>query len=217
MEQMTFPQLLAARARQKPTQVALREKDYGIWNEYTYRDYYEQVKALALGLASLGFRRGDKLAIIGDNRPEWVFSQLAAQSLGGVSVGIYQESLPNELAYIIDNCDATFVVVEDQEQVDKVLEVEQELSKVKHIIYYDSRGMRNYKHDKLLYFKMYKRSVANLNKCTRHILMMKCKKDVMMISPFYRIRLERRAIRKGRNFLIATYSKWQKPRKNRST
>lgn len=153
MEQMTFPQLLTARARQKTNQVALREKDYGIWNEYTYGDYYEQVKALALGFASLGFQRGDKLAIIGDNRPEWVFSQLAAQSLGGISVGIYQESLPNELAYIIDNCDAKFVVVEDQEQVDKVLEIEQQLPKVQRIIYYDPRGMRNYKHDKLLYFQ----------------------------------------------------------------
>lgn len=153
MENMTFPQLLVARAEKEGERVALREKDYGIWNEYTYRDYYEQVKAFSLGLASLGFQRGDKLAIIGDNRPEWVFSQLAAQGLGGVSVGIYQESLPNELAYIINNCDARFVVVEDQEQVDKLLEIEEDITHVEKIIYYDRRGMRNYHHAKLLYFE----------------------------------------------------------------
>jgi len=111
------------------------------------------VKLFALGLLDLGFKRHDKLAIIGDNRPEWVISELSAQSLGGVSVGIYQESLPNEISYIINNCDATFVVVEDQEQVDKILEVKHEIPKVKWIIYYDKRGMRNYNDPSLLYFK----------------------------------------------------------------
>ncbi|RAK22112.1 long-chain acyl-CoA synthetase [Anoxybacillus vitaminiphilus] len=153
MGNMTFPQALLEKALKAGDKVALREKDYGIWNEYTYKDYYEQVKAFALGLAKLGFQRGDKLAIIGDNRPEWVFSELAAQSLGGVSVGIYQESLPHEMSYIIDNCDAVFVVVEDQEQVDKMLEIEHEIPKVKKMIYYDDRGMRNYRHEKLMYFK----------------------------------------------------------------
>lgn len=153
MKEMTFPQALMDRAKKTGNKVALREKDYGIWNEYTYSDYYHEVKAVSLGLAKLGFQRGDKLAIIGDNRPEWVFSELAAQSLGGISVGIYQESLPHELSYIIDNCDAKFIVVEDQEQVDKLLEIEDELSIVKKIIYYDNRGMRNYQHEKLMYFK----------------------------------------------------------------
>lgn len=153
MKEMTFPQALMDRAKKTGNKVALREKDYGIWNEYTYSDYYHEVKAVSLGLAKLGFQRGDKLAIIGDNRPEWVFSELAAQSLGGISVGIYQESLPHELSYIIDNCNAKFIVVEDQEQVDKLLEIEDELSIVKKIIYYDNRGMRNYQHEKLMYFK----------------------------------------------------------------
>jgi len=153
MKEMTFPQLLVERAKTAGNKVALREKDYGIWNEYTYLDYYKEVKALSLGLAKLGFKRGDKLAIIGDNRPEWVFSELAAQSLGGISVGIYQESLPHELSYIINNCDAEFIVVEDQEQVDKILEIEHELPKVKKMIYYDERGMRNYKNEKLVFFK----------------------------------------------------------------
>ncbi len=152
MSNMTFPQVLRENSRLKGSKVAYREKDYGIWNEVTYQQYYEQVQHFSLGLAKLGLNRGDKLAIIGDNRPEWVISELAAQSLGGISVGIFQESLPNEIAYILDNCDASIVVVEDQEQVDKLYEVMNQIQKVKTIIYYDPRGMRNYKAENLLFF-----------------------------------------------------------------
>ncbi|KEF38252.1 AMP-forming long-chain acyl-CoA synthetase [Schinkia azotoformans MEV2011] len=153
MTNLTFPQALVERARKEGAKVALREKDFGIWNEYTYLNYLEQVKQFALGLSELGLRRGDKLAIIGDNRPEWVISEIAAQSLGGVSVGIYQESLPNEISYIIDNSDACIVVVEDQEQVDKLFEIKHEIPKVRWIIYYDDRGMRDYNDPNLLFFK----------------------------------------------------------------
>lgn len=153
MMNLTFPQALLDRARKEGSKIALREKDFGIWNEYTYLNYQEQVKQFALGLLELGFKRGDKLAIIGDNRPEWVISEIAAQSLGGVSVGIYQESLPNEISYIIDDSDACIVVVEDQEQVDKLFEIKQEIPKVRWIIYYDNRGMRDYNDPNLLFFK----------------------------------------------------------------
>ncbi|WP_066300450.1 AMP-binding protein [Bacillus sp. FJAT-29937] len=149
----TFPKILLEWASKAGSKVALREKDFGIWNEITYEKYLEEVKFLSLGLAKLGLKRGDKVAVIGDNRPEWVMSELAAQCLGGVSVGIYQESLPSEISYILDHCDATVVVVEDQEQVDKVFEIREEIPKVKTIIYYDPRGMRNYKDDCLLSFK----------------------------------------------------------------
>ncbi|WLD93268.1 AMP-binding protein [Alkalihalobacillus sp. AL-G] len=150
---ITFPQSLLERAENEGSKVALREKDYGIWNEFTYEQYFEQMKTFGLGLAKLGLKREETLAIIGDNRPEWVFSELAVQSLGGISVGIYQESLPNEISYILNNCDASIVVVEDQEQVDKLLEIREEIKKVKTIIYYDPRGMRNYKDESLIYFK----------------------------------------------------------------
>lgn len=149
---MTFPKYLIERTKKTGSKVALREKDFGIWNEITYEQYFNEVKFLSLGLAKLGFQRGDKLAVIGDNRPEWVISELATQSLGGISVGIYQESLPNEISYILDHCDATFVVVEDQEQVDKLFEIKDEIQKVKSIIYYDPRGMRNYQDEHLLSF-----------------------------------------------------------------
>ncbi|KAF0819890.1 Long-chain-fatty-acid--CoA ligase [Bacillus sp. ZZV12-4809] len=148
----TFPQLLIERAYNNGSQVALREKEFGIWNEITYEAFLDKVKNFSLGLVSLGLKREDKLAIIGDNRPEWVISELAAQSLGGISVGIYQESLSAELSYIIDNCDATIIVAEDQEQVDKLLEIKDSIPKVRTIIYYDSRGMRGYQEDFLLEF-----------------------------------------------------------------
>ncbi|KON87694.1 long-chain fatty acid--CoA ligase [Sporosarcina globispora] len=150
---MTFPQLLTERAYINGSQVALREKEFGIWNEYTYEAFLDKVKNFSMGLASLGLKRDDKLAIIGDNRPEWVISELAAQSIGGISVGIYQESLSAELSYIIDNCDATIIVAEDQEQVDKLLEIKESIPKVRTIIYYDSRGMRSYQEDFLLEFE----------------------------------------------------------------
>lgn len=149
----TFPQLLLERTARAGSKVALREKDYGIWNEITYQEYLDQVMSLSLGFAKLGLKRGDKVAIVGDNRPEWVMSELAAQALGGISVGIYQESLPNEMGFILDHCDATIVVVEDQEQVDKILEIKKEIPKVTNIIYYDPRGMRNYQDDALMSFE----------------------------------------------------------------
>lgn len=153
MIEKTLPQILLERAKTSGDRVALREKDFGIWNEYNWNTYLEHVKKFALGLAELGFVRGDKLAIIGDNRPEWVFSEMAAQSLGGISVGVYQESLPGEISYVLNHCEAKFVVVEDQEQLDKILEIEDEIPHVKKIIYYDPRGLRNYQHPKILFFE----------------------------------------------------------------
>ena len=140
----TLPQLLIEKAQTIGDKIALREKDYGIWLEWTWNQYLDEVKSFSLGLASLGFIRNDKLAIIGDNRPEWVISELAAQSLGGVSVGLYQDSLPKELGYVLNHADTKFAIVEDQEQVDKLLEIEDEIPDLKKIIYYDPKGMRNY-------------------------------------------------------------------------
>ncbi|MEH7226098.1 AMP-binding protein [Bacillus sp. JJ1566] len=152
MSNMTFPQVLQEKSKENGSKVAYREKEFGIWNEVTYQEFFEDVKLLSLGLAKLGFKRGEKLAIIGDNRSEWVISELAAQSLGGIGVGIFQESLPNEIAYILGNCDASIVVAEDQEQVDKLYEIKEMIPKVKTIIYYDPRGMRNYQDENLIFF-----------------------------------------------------------------
>ena len=149
----TMPSLLRRNAEKfGDDQVALREKEFGIWQDVTWRQYYEHVKYFALGLAALGFEDDDSLAIIGDNRPEWVYAELAAQSLKGRPLGIYQDSILTEVAYVIDHSDAKFVVAEDQEQTDKVLDMKHELPKVKKIIYTDPKGMRDYDDPLLIYF-----------------------------------------------------------------
>ena len=148
----TFPKLLARNAREFGGKTALREKEFGIWRSFSWQQYHDRVRDFSLGLASLGLERGDKVAIIGGNRPEWVCAELAAQGAGGASVGIYQDSNLNEVAFVIDHCDATFVVAEDQEQVDKIIEMIDKLPKLKNVIYTDPRGMRKYDHPTLLSF-----------------------------------------------------------------
>ena len=149
----TFPKLLLQNAERFGERAALREKEFGIWRETSWRRYGERVRDFSLGLVSLGLEPGGKVAIIGDNRPEWVIAELAAQSAGGASVGIYQDSNLTEVGYVIDHCDARFVIAEDQEQVDKILGMTDQLPKVAKVIYADPRGLRRYKHEKLLSFE----------------------------------------------------------------
>ncbi|MEK7372295.1 MAG: AMP-binding protein, partial [candidate division NC10 bacterium] len=146
----TFPKLVERNARQFPRKVAIREKDYGIWQSYTWRDYFEQSRLIALGLAALGFARGDKTAIVGDNRPQLYWAMLATQALGGVPVPLYQDSIEREMQYIVDHAEARFAVVEDQEQVDKLLNIREQCPRLEHIVYDDPRGMRHYKDPCLL-------------------------------------------------------------------
>ncbi len=148
----TLPGLLRANAKKfGKDKVALREKEFGIWQDVSWQDYFDHVKYLALGLASLGFADDDALAIIGDNRPEWVYAELAAQSLKGRPLGIYQDSILTEVAYVIDHSQAAFVVAEDQEQADKVLDMKEKLPRIKKIIYTDPKGMRDYDDPLLIY------------------------------------------------------------------
>jgi len=140
----TLPKLLLERASATPRQVALREKEFGIWQETTWAAYLERVKWFSLGLRSLGLEPGDKVAIIGDNRPEWFIAELATQAAGGASVGLFQDAVPREVRYIVDHSDARFAVVEDQEQVDKLLEVRDQLAKLGTIIHFDVKGLRHY-------------------------------------------------------------------------
>ncbi len=148
----TLPKLLVANARKFGDKVALREKEFGIWQTLTWEEFLQRVRNFSLGLISLGLQPEDKIAIIGDNRPEWVIAELAAQAAGAISMGIYQDSIADEVQYLVDFCDARFVIAEDQEQVDKLLEVWERLPKVEKIIYYDPRGLRNYTEPFLLYF-----------------------------------------------------------------
>jgi long-chain acyl-CoA synthetase len=140
----TFPKLVRANAQAMPGKVAIREKDLGIWQSSTWGDYDAQARRIALGLASLGFARGDKVAIVGDNRPELYWSLTASQILGGVPVPLYQDSIEKELAYIVDHAEARFAVVEDQEQVDKLLHIRAQCPRLEFIVYDDPRGLRAY-------------------------------------------------------------------------
>jgi long-chain acyl-CoA synthetase len=149
----TFPKLLLQNAERLGERAALREKDLGIWRETSWQRYGERVRDFSLGLVALGLQRGGKVAVVGDNRPEWIIAELAAQSAGAASVGIYQDSTLTEVVFVIDHCDAKFVVAEDQEQVDKILGITEQLPKVTHVIYADPRGLRRYKHEKLLSFE----------------------------------------------------------------
>ncbi|MYI47297.1 MAG: long-chain fatty acid--CoA ligase, partial [Gemmatimonadetes bacterium] len=149
----TLPGLLARRAADHPDQVALREKEFGIWQEITWAGFLGRVRSFSLGLVELGLRNGDRIAIIGDNRPEWVIAELGAQSIGALPLGLYQDSISAELARMLEAADARLIVAEDQEQVDKVLEVRDRVPGLEHIVYYDSRGMYGYEAPGLMAFE----------------------------------------------------------------
>jgi long-chain acyl-CoA synthetase len=151
----TIPKLLQNRALEYGhRQIAMRKKDYGIWNEYTWQDVYEHVKKIANGLLALGFEMGDKITIIGDNDPEWFWAEWATQSLGGAAVGIYIDCIPSEVKYYIEHSDSTFVFARDQEQVDKILEIYDQLPKLKRVIYWDPRGLWFYDTSKAMDIKV---------------------------------------------------------------
>ena len=141
----TWPKVLRHNYQQYgDRRIAMRHKRNGIWQPYTWQDYYLNVKHLALGLLSLGFQQGEKLLIIGDNAPQWYYAELAAQAIGGVSVGTYSDLTPGEIGHVARTSDAAFAVVEDQEQVDKLLDIKADLGRVRRIIYWDPKGLVRY-------------------------------------------------------------------------
>jgi long-chain acyl-CoA synthetase len=140
----TFPRLLFHHSRVRGEKTAMREKDLGIWQSWSWSDVAEQVSALACGLAELGFRRGDNLAIIGDNRPRLYMTMAAVQCLGGVPVPLYQDAVAYEMLFVMQDAGIRFALVEDQEQVDKLLEIKAQLPLLEHVAYDDPRGMRHY-------------------------------------------------------------------------
>ena len=139
-----LPGQLWLQAQHRGDAVALREKEFGIWQSLTWAEYLDRVRDFALGLRALGVDRGDRVAIVGDNRPEWVIAELAAQSIGVLPIGLYQDAVATEVEYLLTESGARLVVAEDQEQVDKVLEIRAKLPSLEHIIYYDTRGLTGY-------------------------------------------------------------------------
>ncbi len=151
---LTIPKLFVRQCRKYgKNKVAMREKEFGIWIPFTWQDYYDNVKYIALGLVSLGLKPGDKVAMIGDNRPEGLWAEMAALCAGGVAVWLFQDCMMDEVKYIIDHSDTKIFVGESQEEVDKALSIKEECPKLQNILWDDPKGMRNYHQDFLMSLK----------------------------------------------------------------
>ncbi|MES2130046.1 MAG: AMP-binding protein [Pseudomonadota bacterium] len=146
----TFPKRLLAHGAHRPGRPAYREKHLGVWQSWSWLQVGQEVRALACGLAALGFERGMNLAIIGDNRPRLYWAMLAAQSLGGVPVPLYQDAPAADMAHVLQDAAIAFAIVEDQEQVDKLLELQAHCPAIAHIVFEDERGMRHYQQNGLV-------------------------------------------------------------------
>src|SRR5215831_18622329 len=148
---MTLPQMLAAHARRYGRgKIALREKKYGIWQEVTWEDYAAHVRAVGLGLEALGLRRSETIAIVCGNRAAWLYTELGAQALGAIPVGVFVDSLSDQVRYVVEHCEARIVMVEDQEQADKVLGVRAYLPRLERIVVDDTRGLEGYREPQII-------------------------------------------------------------------
>ena len=146
----TFPKILQHNATHWPDMVAMREKEFGIWNEFSWAEYNNKVKWLSLALRDKGVNTDDTIALLGDNRPEWVWGEIAAHALRCHSLGIYQDSMHEEVIYLLDSSGATVVIAENEEQCDKLLDLADGIERVKFIVYCDPRGMRKYNDSRLI-------------------------------------------------------------------
>ncbi len=146
----TYPKLLRLNAREHGEEIALREKDFGLWRALTWNDYERRVRDFALGLLELGLVRSDVIGIIGDNRPDWVSAEIATHAIGALSLGLYRDVLDEEAAYLLNYGEAKLVFAEDEEQVDKLLSLAERAPHLKHIVYSDPRGMRKYDDPRLM-------------------------------------------------------------------
>jgi len=153
MQEDTIPKLFLRNRDLYRDKVGLREKDFGIWQSVTWRDYWNHVCFFALGLKALGMEKGDKVSIIGDNCREWLYADLAAQASSAITVGIYPTDVASQVKYILENSESSFVVAKDQEQADKVIEVKGELPLLKKIIVIDMKGLRRYEEPMIISFK----------------------------------------------------------------
>ncbi|MAR49100.1 MAG: long-chain fatty acid--CoA ligase [Acidimicrobiaceae bacterium] len=152
-ELINLPAKLLEHSQTRPNDVAMRHKRFGIWKEFTWGEYLNKVVSVSLGFYELGVREGDKVAIHSENRPEWVFADLAAQTLGSVSVGIYPTSPASEVEYLLSHSEASVLVVEDEEQLDKALEAWDRLEKLQKIVVIDPRGVKELNDPRIITFE----------------------------------------------------------------
>ncbi|WP_413815394.1 AMP-dependent synthetase/ligase [Achromobacter sp.] len=142
--ELTLPQMLREQARRKPTAIAIRQKDFGIWKPLSWADYWQRACRVGLGLRALGLGLGGRVAIVSENRVEWLLTQLGAGTVGGVAVGVYSTSPAEEMGYVLEHADVELVVCEDQEQTDKVLQVAHRLPLLRRIVMMETKGLRSY-------------------------------------------------------------------------
>ena len=141
----TMPQYFVRQVdKYSAEKVAIRQKELGIWREFSWQDSYDNVEAFALGLIALGVARGDKICTVGDNDRQYLWGYLAMQAVGAAQVGIYTDAIPREIQYIASHSDSTFALAKDQEQCDKFLEIRDQLPLVKRVIFWEERGLWNY-------------------------------------------------------------------------
>ena len=161
---VSIPHLLERNAKLKGNLPAYREKEFGIWQSWTWSEASLEIENFALGLMDLGVKKGDFVAIIGRNRPSMYWGMVAVQMLNAVPVPLYQDSVAEEMAYVLEHCGAKFVIVGDQEQVDKIIEVQENVSGIERIIYFDPKGLRKYDHNALSSFADIQKKGVDLRK-----------------------------------------------------
>ena len=152
-EARTLPQALRILARIQPERVAMRMKEYGIWHDITWEQYARTVRHVAMGLHALGVRRGDHVSIIGENKPEWLFSALGVMSLGGTFVGIYTTNPAPECEYVVGHSDSTVYLCEDEEQCDKALVFRERTPKLRKIVVWDMEGLKHFDDEMIMSFQ----------------------------------------------------------------
>ena len=161
-------------ARARGDKPALRHKDLGIWQIWTWSQVLDEVRAFAVGLQSLGVKSGDKVAIIGANKPRLYWAMSAAQSIGAVPVPLYADSVADEMAYVLDHAEVTVAVAENQEQVDKIISIADRVPKLTHIVYDEPRGLREYDHSRLTWInEVIKAGHAKLSDPAEHAALRK--------------------------------------------
>ncbi len=149
----TLPKLVDQNYRRRGNDIAMCMKNFGVWQRYSWADYYSNVKRFSLGMLSLGLQDGDVVCIIGDNEPQWFWGEVGVQAAGGIGTGIFVDSIPAEVLHIARDSAARFAIVNDQEQADKFLEIKKDLPRLQKVIYWDSKGLRNYDDPLLIGFE----------------------------------------------------------------
>ena len=148
----TLPHLFFQQAKTQRDRIALRRKEFGIWNHITWDEYGKMVKKTAAGLIHAGLQPGDRVAILGDNRPEWLVCHVAAMAIGCVTCGVYSTNAPEQVAYVMGHSESKLLFVENEEQVDKVLQIYKDLEKLKNVVVWDPKGLWGFSHEGIMFW-----------------------------------------------------------------